>query len=59
MGNTPNGSANRLGYSELRLYTHETMTENQGIYTALGWELTGYGEQSGYRRVFFRKRIGG
>jgi N-acetylglutamate synthase-like GNAT family acetyltransferase len=48
----------RRGYDELRLYTHEKMTENLVMYPALGWEETGRGEQSGYNRVFFRKRVG-
>ncbi len=50
--------AARRGYRELRLYTHEKMTENLGMYAALGWEETGRGEQSGYQRVFFRKQVG-
>jgi ribosomal protein S18 acetylase RimI-like enzyme len=47
----------RRGYTELRLYTHEKMTENLAIYPALGWHETGRGEQAGYRRVFFRKQV--
>ncbi len=47
----------RQGYTELRLYTHETMTENLAMYPALGWQETGRGSQSGYVRVFFRKQI--
>ena len=49
--------AMRRGYAELRLYTHEKMTENLAMYPALGWTETGRGEQAGYRRVFFRKRL--
>jgi GNAT superfamily N-acetyltransferase len=49
--------ARRRGYAELRLYTHEKMTENLIIYPALGWEETGRGEQAGYRRVFFSKYL--
>lgn len=47
----------RRGYRELRLYTHEKMTENLAMYPALGWEETGRGEQAGYQRVFFRKAV--
>jgi GNAT superfamily N-acetyltransferase len=47
----------RRGYAELRLYTHEKMTENLVMYLALGWEDTGRGEQAGYQRVFFRKHV--
>jgi GNAT superfamily N-acetyltransferase len=49
--------AQRRGYRELRLYTHEKMTENLVMYPALGWQETGRGEQAGYRRVFFRKSV--
>lgn len=49
--------AQRRGYRELRLYTHEKMTENLAMYSALGWHETGRGEEAGYRRVFFRKTI--
>ena len=45
------------GYRELRLYTHETMTENIDMYAHLGWIETGRGEQDGYQRVFMRKPI--
>jgi len=47
----------RRGYTELRLYTHEKMTENLAMYPALGWRETGRGEQAGYQRVFFAKRV--
>ena len=49
--------AARRGYTELRLYTHEKMTENLTMYPALGWQETSRGEQAGYQRVFFRKPI--
>ena len=45
------------GYQELRLYTHETMTENIALYTRCGWVETHRGQQAGYRRVFMRKRL--
>ena len=47
----------RRGYTELRLYTHEKMTENVEMYSALGWEEIGRAEQAGYNRVFFRKNV--
>jgi GNAT superfamily N-acetyltransferase len=47
--------ARRRGYNEIRLYTHEKMTENVAMYHHLGWQETGRGEQAGYNRVFFRK----
>ena len=50
--------AHRRGYTELRLYTHEKMTENIAMYHHLRWQETGRGEQEGYSRVFFRKPLG-
>jgi ribosomal protein S18 acetylase RimI-like enzyme len=45
------------GYREIRLYTHQTMVENQRLYASLGYEETGRGTQAGYDRVFMRKRL--
>ena len=42
------------GYDELRLYTHETMTENIALYTRSGWVETHRGHHAGYARVFMR-----
>ena len=47
----------RLGYAELRLYTHEAMTENITLYGRLGFVETGRGPQAGYNRVFMTKRL--
>jgi GNAT superfamily N-acetyltransferase len=49
--------AKRRGYDELRLYTHQKMTENVAMYARLGWQETGRSQQDGYDRVFFRKRV--
>jgi ribosomal protein S18 acetylase RimI-like enzyme len=49
----------RRGYREIRLYTHRTMTENQRLYAAIGYERTGHGTEAGYERVFMRKRPAG
>ena len=49
----------RCGYREIRLYTHRTMTENQQLYAAIGYEETGRGTEAGYERVFMRKRLAG
>jgi ribosomal protein S18 acetylase RimI-like enzyme len=49
----------RRGYPEIRLYTHQTMTENQRLYARIGYEETGRGSESGYERVFMRKRLAG
>jgi GNAT superfamily N-acetyltransferase len=50
--------AMRRDYHEIRLYTHETMAENQRLYAAIGYEETGRGTEAGYERVFMRKRLG-
>jgi len=49
--------ARRLSYAELRLYTHEKMTENIALYTRLGFVEAGRGHQAGYDRVFMTKRL--
>lgn len=49
--------ARRRRHGEIRLYTHEAMTENQALYRRLGYEETGRGVQQGYARVFMRKRL--
>ena len=50
--------ARRLGYRELRLYTHEKMRENIALYLRLGFAETGRGREAGYDRVFMTKRLG-
>jgi ribosomal protein S18 acetylase RimI-like enzyme len=47
----------RRGYREIRLYTHQTMVENQRLYASIGYEETGRGSEAGYDRVFMRKRL--
>lgn len=49
--------ARRRGFTELRLYTHETMVENIALYARTGWAETGRAEQNGFARVFFRKPL--
>ncbi len=49
--------AHRLGLSELRLYTHEKMTENLAMYPAWGWTETERRTENGYNRVYFRKSL--
>jgi ribosomal protein S18 acetylase RimI-like enzyme len=45
------------GYSEIRLYTHQTTVENQRFYASIGYEETGRGSEAGYDRVFMRKPL--
>ena len=47
----------RRGYREIRLYTHQTMVENQRLYASIGYEETGRGAEAGYDRIFMRKRL--
>ena len=47
----------RRGYHEIRLYTHQTMIENQRLYALIGYEETGRGSEAGYDRVFMRKPL--
>lgn len=47
----------RRNYDELRLYTHESMTENIVLYSKLGWEETGRATQAGFERVFMKKKV--
>lgn len=49
--------ARRFGFGELRLYTHQKMTENIGLYARLGFAETGRGHEHGYDRVFMRKLV--
>jgi ribosomal protein S18 acetylase RimI-like enzyme len=47
----------RRGYNEIRLYTQQTMVENQRLYASIGYEETGRGTEAGYDRVFMRKQL--
>ena len=49
--------ARRLGYVEVRLYTHQMMIENITLYARLGFVETGRGHDAGYDRVFMTKRL--
>jgi ribosomal protein S18 acetylase RimI-like enzyme len=50
--------ASRQGFGELRLYTHEKMTENIALYTRIGFVETGRRSDGGYDRVFMTKTLG-
>lgn len=49
--------ARARGLRELRLYTHEAMTENIEWYGRLGWEEYERRAEVGFARVFFRKPV--
>lgn len=50
-------SARVAGYRFLRLYTHETMTENIALYARIGYTETHRAEKKGLKRVFMVKRL--
>ena len=52
------GEALRRGYREIRLYTHECMTENIAMYPRLGYEESHRVTEKGYDRVYMRKKVG-
>lgn len=45
------------GYSEIRLYTNEAMTENLAYYPRHGYVETHRAVGDGFRRVYFRKSL--
>ena len=51
-------TAREAGYGTIRLYTHETMTENIALYNRIGFVETHRGEERGLRRVYMSKRLG-
>jgi GNAT superfamily N-acetyltransferase len=51
--------AARRGLSRMALVTHEVMTDNQAIYSHLGYTEVGRRAEDGYRRVFMEKSLPG
>jgi len=49
--------ARRQGFSALRLYTNENMTENIALYTRYGYRKTGRGKRRGLNVVYMRKKL--
>jgi ribosomal protein S18 acetylase RimI-like enzyme len=49
--------AREAGVGEVRLYTHEKMTENVAYYPRRGYRETGRRTEQGFARVFFAKRV--
>ncbi len=50
-------AARAAGYALIRLYTHETMTENIGLYSRIGYSETHRTDEKGFRRVYMVKRL--
>lgn len=51
--------AARRGFTRMALYTHEVMTENQAIYTHLGYTEVDRRAEDGYRRIYMEKALPG
>ena len=49
--------AQRVGLSEIRLYTHTKMTENLQYYPRKGFRETHRATDAGYRRVYFTRQL--
>lgn len=49
--------ARRQGYDSIYLYTHVQMTENQDLYTRIGYEEYDRRTEHGLERVFMRKQL--
>jgi ribosomal protein S18 acetylase RimI-like enzyme len=49
--------AARLRLTEIRLYTNVAMTENLAYYPRRGYRETGRGDEDGFQRVYFSKRL--
>jgi ribosomal protein S18 acetylase RimI-like enzyme len=49
--------AQRRGWREIQLYTHVLMTENQALYSRLGYVETGRVTEKGFDRVYMRRTL--
>ncbi|TPW27034.1 GNAT family N-acetyltransferase [Pararhizobium mangrovi] len=50
-------TARAKGCSRIRLYTHQTMTENVALYTRLGYRETHRASERGFARIFMAKDL--
>ena len=51
--------AQRRGFTQVRLYTHALMTENQALYRRLGYVETERVTEKGFDRVYMRRDLSG
>jgi GNAT superfamily N-acetyltransferase len=51
--------ATRRGFTRMALYTHVVMTENQAIYTHLGYTEVYRRSENGYQRIYMEKTLPG
>lgn len=49
--------ARERGLGRIILYTNEAMRENLAWYPKMGYAVTGYVEEKGYKRVYFEKKV--
>jgi ribosomal protein S18 acetylase RimI-like enzyme len=52
------GEARRAGFTSILLYTHEKMTENQALYSKIGYVEYDRRSQGDFALVYMRKRLG-
>lgn len=50
--------ARRQGFASLYLYTHEKMTENQALYSKIGYREYDRRVEYGFPRIYMRKSLG-
>jgi ribosomal protein S18 acetylase RimI-like enzyme len=50
--------ARRAGFTSIYLYTHEKMTENQALYSRIGYVEYNRRSQGDFALVYMRKRLG-
>jgi len=47
----------RQGFASIYLYTHQKMTENQALYSRIGYVEYDRRNENGFARVYMRKRL--
>lgn len=49
--------ARQRGFAEIRLYTHEVMRENIGLYEEFGFAVMHRVREAGYDRIYMNKKL--